>query len=120
MLRGLPAGNACTGHIPPAGYSIEESDFNYSYEYPNLTSMDYIVFLSAPGRFNRRINGIADLVGPMMEITSDVNNVTTSPKTTLARWTANGSWEGHGWGYYGWDFTLVNKYGKQGLRCVYQ
>ena len=37
----------------------------------------------------------------------------------LARWSANGSFEGHQWGYYGWDFSLVNKYGKQGLRCVY-
>jgi hypothetical protein len=119
MLRGLPAGNACTGHIPPAGFSIEEADYAYSYEYPNLGTWDFIVFLSAPGRFNRRVNGIADLVGPIMEMTSDVNGVTASPKTTLARWAANGSWEGHQWGYYGWNFTLLNKYGKQGLRCVY-
>ncbi len=119
MLRGLPPGNACTGFIPPAGTSIEWSDYYYSYEYPNLTQWDFIVFLSAPGRLTARTNGIADLVGPMMEITSDVNNVTTSPKTTATRWTANGSWEGHQWGYYGWNFSLVNKYGKQGLRCVY-
>ena len=49
---------------------------------------------------------------------SDVNNLTASPESTYAYWTANGSWEGHQWGYYGWNFTLVNKYGKQGLRCA--
>jgi formylglycine-generating enzyme required for sulfatase activity len=119
MLRGLPPGNACTGYIPPAGTSIEWADWEYSYEYPNLTQWDFIVFISAPGRLTARTNGIADLVGPIMEITSDVNNVTASPKTTAARWTANGSWEVHQWGYYGWNFSLVNKYGKQGLRCVY-
>jgi hypothetical protein len=119
MLRGLPPGNACVGFIPPAGTSIEWADYYYSYEYPNLTQWDFIVFLSAPGRLTARTNGIADLVGPMMEITTDVNSPTASPKTTYTRWTANGSWEGHQWGYYGWDFSLLNKYGKQGLRCVY-
>ena len=54
-----------------------------------------------------------------MEITGDVNTISADPRTTNTRWTANGSWEGHGWGYYGWNFSLVNKYGKQSLRCVY-
>jgi hypothetical protein len=55
----------------------------------------------------------------MMEITSDVNNVSATPASTATRWTANGSFEGHQWGFYGWNFSLLNKYGKQSLRCVY-
>ena len=107
-------------YVPPANTSIEWATFDYSYEYPNLKTSDYIVHLSAPGRLKARSpNGHADLVGPMMEITSDVNTMSADPKTTSTRWTANGSWEGHGWGYYGRNFSLLNKYGKQSLRCVY-
>ena len=116
----LPSTDPNYKYVPPAGKSIEWATFYYSYEYPNLVQYDYIVHLSAPGRLKyRSANGHADLVGPMMEITSDVNGMTASPKTTATRWTANGSFEGHQWGYYGWNFSLVNKYGKQSLRCVY-
>jgi hypothetical protein len=117
----LPSTDPNYKYVPPAGKSIEWATYLYSYEYPNLgNNFDFIVFLSAPGRLKARsANGHADFVGPMMEITSDINNKTTSPKTTNTRWTANGSWEGHQWGYYGWNFSLLNKYGKQSLRCVY-
>jgi hypothetical protein len=104
----------------PAGQTIEWANFAYSYEYPHLVSVDYIVFINAPGRLKYRSpNGHADLVGNLMEMTSDVNGGAGDPRSTNAYWTANGSWEGHGWGYYSYNFTLVNKYGKQGLRCVY-
>lgn len=118
---GLSPADPNFAFVPPAGTSIEWATYFYSYEYPNLgPNGDFIVFLSAPGRMKARTaNGHADFAGPMMEITSDVNNMTSSPKTTATRWTANGSWEGHQWGYYGWNFSLLNKYGKQSLRCVY-
>jgi hypothetical protein len=117
----LPSTSPNYRYVPPAGRSIEWANYSYSYEYPNLgANMDFIVFLSAPGRLRARSpNGHADLVGPMMEISGDLVTPTASPKTTYARWTANGSWEGHVWGYYGWSFSLLNKYGKQSLRCVY-
>ncbi len=116
----LPITDANYKYIPPAGKSIEWATYIYSYEYPNLVTYDYIVHLNAPGRMlARSANGHADLVGPIMEMTSDVNNVNANPKNTYARWTANGSFEVHQWGYYGWNFSLLNKYGKQGLRCVY-
>ena len=44
------------------------------------------------------------------------------PRSTTAGWNDPGSFEGHGWGYNSpWpsSFHLLNKYGKQGLRCVY-
>jgi hypothetical protein len=116
----FPTATDATQPNIPAGHSIEWATYLYSYEYPNLANSDYIVFLSAPGRMRARSpNGHADLVGPNMEITNDVNAVSASPKTTSTYWTANGSFEGHQWGYYGWNFSLLNKYGKQGLRCVY-
>ncbi len=116
----LPPSDPNFKFIPPAGKSIEWATYLYSYEYPSLVQYDYIVHLSAPGRLTARSpNGHADLVGPMMEVTGDVNTSSADPRTTNTRWTANGSWEGHGWGFYGWNFSLVNKYGKQSLRCVY-
>jgi len=107
-------------YAPPAGQSIEYANWYYSYEYPELgPNNDYVVFISAPGRLlGRGPGGHADLIGDGMEITSDVNTDTGDPRTTYTRWTANGSWEGHQWGYYSWNFTLVNRYGKQGLRCA--
>jgi hypothetical protein len=116
----LPTNDPNYRYIPQAGWSIEWATQLYSYEYPNLVNSDYIVFINAPGRLRARSpNGHADFVGPMMEITSDVNNVSATPASTATRWTANGSFEGHQWGFYGWNFSLLNKYGKQSLRCVY-
>ena len=115
----LPPSDPNYKYVPKAGYSIEWASYLYSYEYPNLKATDYIVHLNAPGRLLARSpNGHADLVGPLMEMTSDVT-MNANPKLASARWSANGSFEGHQWGYYGWNFSLLNKYGKQGLRCVY-
>jgi formylglycine-generating enzyme required for sulfatase activity len=103
-----------------AGGTVEWANYLQSYEYPGLKSTDYVVFIAAPGRHKyRSTNGHADLVGNVMEITNDVNNQTGDPRSTNARWSANGSFEGHQWGFYDWNFTLVNKYGKQGARCVF-
>ena len=44
-----------------------------------------------------------------------------SPFSAVAKWTANGSWEIHDYNAraaYG-SYALMDKYGKQGLRCSY-
>ncbi len=100
--------------------SIEYASFQYSYEYPRLGSVDYIVFMSAPGRtLGRGPAGHADLFANVFELTS---TVTYNPNPILARhrWSGNGSWEGHGYNRAGGGNTmLLNKYGKLGLRCAY-
>jgi formylglycine-generating enzyme required for sulfatase activity len=106
----------------PATTSIEWANFFYSYEYPHLVNVDFVVFINAPGRLRARSpNGHADLVGNVIELTSDVNGSGSiaDPRSALTHWTANGSWEGHPWGYYEWNFSLLDKYGKMGARCVY-
>jgi hypothetical protein len=105
----------------PAGRSIEHATYLYSYEYPGLVQYDYVVFMSAPGRtIGRGPFGHADIVGDMMEVTSDVTVNTGDPRTSKMTWSSNGSFEGHGWSKsVVWTFTLLNKYGKQGLRCAY-
>ncbi len=116
----------------PATQSRERGVFNYSYEYPNLVEApmgqpywaDYVSFISAPGRTMEKGKGPwghADLAGNMMEVTSDITTNNADPRSARMRWTSNGSWEGHGYSKsVQWNgFTLVNKYGKQGLRCVY-
>jgi hypothetical protein len=108
----------------PANQSREHGVFNYSYEFPQLdaSGYDYISFIAAPGRtMGRGPQGHADLAGNVMEMTSDVTTNTADPRSSTARWSSNGSFEGHGYskGVQWNSFTLMNKYGKQGLRCVY-
>ena len=127
MLRD-PVYGAPANLIPSATQSVEYGVFGYSYEYPNLVCdpgfawCDYAAFIAAPGRTKGRGPwGHADLAGNGMEITSDITTNTTSPKTSRMRWATNGSFEGHGYSKgISWNgFTLVNKYGKSGARCVY-
>ncbi len=125
-----PANGAPANLIPNANQSIERGVFQYSYEYPNLVCgpganpawCDYISFIAAPGRTTGRGPwGHADLAGNQMEVTSDITTNSTNPKTARMAWSTNGSFEGHGYSKSPvWKaFSLVNKYGKQGLRCVY-
>jgi hypothetical protein len=114
-----PTASDATLGLDPS-LSVEWANWDYSYEWPHLVNTDYIVFINPPGRLKARSpNGHADLVGNMMEVSGDVNADSSDPAATLVHWTANGSWEGHPWGFYGWNFSLLTKYGKQGLRCVY-
>ncbi|HSO31721.1 MAG TPA: hypothetical protein VLT33_04380 [Labilithrix sp.] len=121
----FPTANDATTNPPsPAGTSIEYGVFLYSYEYPQLdgSGYDYIGFISAPGRTKGRTQwGHADIAGNLMEMTSDVTTASADPRVAKARWTSNGSFEGHGYskGIQWNGFSLLNKYGKQGLRCVY-
>lgn len=107
----------------PAGRSTEYASFDHNYEYPSLVQYDYVVLMSAPGRMpGRGPAGHADIVGSQFEVTSDVTTDTADPRTATARWTTNGSYEGHSWAKtieYDKTFSLTNKYGKQGLRCAY-
>ena len=108
--------------IPSASQSIEYGDFYYSYEYPSLKATDYIVFLDSPGRMRGRgPAGHADILGPMMEVTSTMSSTAADPRSAAAWWTSNGSWEGHGYttAVQWTGFSLTNKYGKQSLRCAY-
>ncbi len=102
--------------------SIEIADYLYSYEYPKLadTAQDYIVFLTAPGRtFGRGPSGHSDLVGAGFELTSSVTWA-ADVFTANHRWTGNGSWEVHSYDKTPTRKTsLLNKYGKLGLRCAY-
>jgi hypothetical protein len=116
------ASNASLGLA--AGISREHAVHSYSYEFPNLdvSGYDYVSFISAPGRTRGRGPwGHADLAGNIMEMTSDITANTADPRTSTARWSSNGSFEGHGYAKtVQWSgFSLLNKYGKQGLRCVY-
>lgn len=107
--------------IPSASQSIEYGDYYYSYEYPTLKTNDYIVFLDSPGRMKGRgPAGHADILGPMMEVTS-TGSFGADPRSSSAWWTSNGSWEGHGYttAVQWTGFSLTNKYGKQSLRCAY-
>jgi len=107
----------------PAGKSMGVANFDFSYEHPNQVQYDYVVFLNAPGRLpNRGPAGHADVVGTLFELTSDVTIDAADPRTATARWTTNGSYEGHSWSkeiVYDTNFSLTNKYGKLGLRCAY-
>lgn len=128
MLRD-PAYMAPAALIPNANQSVERGVFSFSYEWPNLVCgpnfewCDYSSFMAAPGRTTGRGPwGHADLAGNMMEVTSDITGNTVDPNTSRMAWTTNGSWEGHGFSKtsVSWpNFTMLNKYGKQGLRCVY-
>jgi formylglycine-generating enzyme required for sulfatase activity len=108
-------------HPPPGGFSIEWGNYYFSYEYPNLVNQDYIVFLNAPGRLRGRgPNGHADVIGNLMEATSDVTLDTGDPRTSKMSWTTNGSFEGHSWQNSSiFNMSLITKYGMQGLRCAY-
>jgi hypothetical protein len=100
--------------------SIEYADFQYSYEYPKLNNVDYIVFISAPGRTKGRgPAGHSDIVGNNFELTSTVT-YDPSPFAARHRWSGNGSWEVHNYSKSGGSNTmLLNKYGKLGLRCAH-
>jgi hypothetical protein len=110
------------GYAPGAGSSIEYADYSYSYEYPDLgPNNDYVVFIAAPGRqMGRGPYGHADIIGIGMEVTSDITSNTGDPRTSTMDWASNGSFEGHPWstGVEWSTFSLVNRYGKQGLRCA--
>jgi hypothetical protein len=101
------------------GRSNELGNWKYSYEYPALTGVDYIVFLTPPGRLKGRGPlGHSDLLGTGFELTSSVT-WNTSPLDARHRWTGNGSWEVHDYNRsYTGASELINKYGKLGLRCV--
>jgi hypothetical protein len=104
-----------------ASTSIERANYNYSYEYPNLAKTDYVVFINAPGRLSKGNGpwGHSDLAYSLFGITSDVV-WNANAKSATTSWANNGSWEGHGYGRNAWaGWTLFNKYGKQGLRCVH-
>ncbi len=119
----------------PALKTIEYADYQYSYEYPNLDAdSDYIVFISAPGRTRGRgPTGHADIIGTNYAHTSNMtfglrNEPPGSaaavydgtPFTVSNGWNGSGSWEVHGYGKSQSRRTsLLNKYGKLGLRCAY-
>lgn len=106
-----------------ANVALQYANYYYSYEYPHQGPRnDYVVFIAAPGRLGLLGHGPwghADLAYNVMEMTSSVT-WNASPKSASAQWSSNGSWEGHGYSKSPqWAFSLMNKYGKQGLRCVY-
>lgn len=105
--------------------SIELANWKYSYEYPNLVSTDFIVFINAPGRLKGRgPAGHADVLGNVFELTSTVAfnasyTATPTPFNATHRWSGNGSWEVHDFNKGGGGTTmLLNKYGKLGMRCA--
>ena len=105
--------------------TIELANWKYSYEYPNLGSTDFIVFINAPGRLKGRgPAGHADVLGNVFELTSTVGfnasyAATPTPFNATHRWSGNGSWEVHDFNKNGGGTTmLLNKYGKLGMRCA--
>ncbi|MFO0665895.1 MAG: hypothetical protein U0174_18230 [Polyangiaceae bacterium] len=101
--------------------SIEYADYQYSYEYPKLVNVDYITFISAPGRTKGRgPAGHADVIGNNFELTSTLPSYGTTVFNSSHRWSGNGSWEVHGYNKNGGGTTmLLNKYGKLGMRCAH-
>lgn len=112
----------------PGTMTIEYADYKYSYEYPKADSvpnpLDYIIFLSAPGRTRGRgPAGHADIIGNMFSLTSNVTGVNPDPQLTSHGWSTSGTWEVHTYSKpasgTGVTSGLLNKYGKLGLRCAY-
>lgn len=106
----------------PVSQSIEHANYLYSYEYPNLKTLDYIVFVNAPGRLpaGNGPRGHADLAGGHFE---SLSNVTWDalPRVADAWWAQPGTWEGHGYSKTSArkGDSAITKYGKLGGRCVY-
>lgn len=119
-LRGANPGGCAPALIPAAGQSIEQVNYKYSYEYPNLIDKDYIVFLPYPGRTIGRGPGThADVIGGLFEITSNVV-YKADPHIATHQWSGNGSFEVHDYTKgVGSTTMILDKYGKLGLRCVY-
>ncbi len=119
--------------IPDSTHTIELADYQYNYQYPSPVSdsVDFMTFIAAPGRtLGRSSTGAADIIGGLLEMTSDITGTgrTLSPfptKNTAAptvTWAGNGSWEVHNYSEktaYPGAYGLTDKYGKQGLRCVH-
>lgn len=109
--------------------SIALANNNYTYEFPDLDDdhPDYIVFINAPGRTTGRgPAGHADVLGNNFELTSSLvfpsNVAAPTPVQMNVRWSANGSWEGHGpvapSATNPYTYRMISKYGKMGLRCT--
>ncbi len=119
ILRGANP-NGCKA-IPTASQSIEYADYMYSYEYPQLGTYDFSVFISAPGRFaNRSATGHADVAYDIFEYSSNVK-YNASPLSATFGWNYTGSWEVHDLEKTNTTFytPLIDKYGKAGLRCAH-
>ena len=117
-------GGACaTTLIPSTTQSVEYANYMGSYEWPTLINdgNDYSAYIAPPGRHRgRSAGGHADIVGNLLEMTSNVS-YNASPFSATSTWAANGSWEVHGYNAragYG-NYSVMSKYGKQGMRCSY-
>ncbi|HQY65133.1 MAG TPA: hypothetical protein PK141_27260 [Polyangiaceae bacterium] len=110
---------SCALTWDPTQRSIELAAYQFTYEYPKLVASDYIVFLPIPGRTRGRgPSGHSDLVGGMLEMTSDVT-FNASPYEARHGWTGGGSWDA---GPYdpasSFATMLLNKTSRLGLRCA--
>lgn len=101
-----------------------------NYQYPPggdpVKSWDFAYFISAPGRFPADVGagGHMDIGGLMMELTASPGIAypdmqATDPKYgAMVRWSRAGSWEGHRVNTSRWQFAIMTKYGKTGMRCA--
>ena len=118
------------GIAPCPGCDITRMNWASNYQNPPggvpAKEWDYAYFISAPGRFPADVGagGHMDLGGIMMELTASPG-VTypgepgTDPKYgAMVRWSRAGSWEVHQVNYTRWQFAVMTKYGKTGMRCA--
>ena len=115
---------------PCPGCDITRLNWSSNYQHPPgghpAKDWDLAYFISAPGRFPADVGagGHMDLGGIMMELTASPGvaypgGAPTDPQNrAMVRWSRAGSWEGHQVNYTRWQFAIMTKYGKTGMRCA--
>ncbi len=118
------------GITPCPGCDITKINWSSNYQNPPggdpVKDWDLAYFISAPGRFPADVGagGHMDLGGIMMELTASPaidygGGSNVDPKYgPMVRWSRAGSWEGHVVNYTRWQFAIMTKYGKTGMRCA--
>ena len=117
------------GFSPCPSCDITRMNWGSNYQSPpggDAKDWDYAYFISAPGRFAGDVGagGHMDLGGIMMELTASPGvGYPGAPAIdekygAKVRWSRAGSWEGHQVNYPRWEFAVMTKYGKTGMRCA--
>ena len=115
---------------PCPGCDTSRLNWMNNYQHPAggvpAKDWDLAYFISPPGRFAADVGagGHMDLGGIMMELTASPGVAYPGAPAThpthgaQVRWSRAGSWEGHQVNYTRWQFPIMTKYGKTGMRCA--
>ncbi len=109
---------------PCPGCDVTRLNWSSNYQHPAggvpAKDWDLAYFISPPGRFSADVGagGHMDLGGIMMELTASPGVPPHPTHGAQVRWSRAGSWEGHQVNYTRWQFPIMTKYGKTGMRCA--